>query len=169
MAMPSARNLAMPVTAALALGLSLLGTGALGAAEPPALIGPLQTDDVSPGCRCSFSLRPQTDAGVPLVFALDLPTGEGLVRVGGALVRLTRLSSEESRKRKQKETVGDRFEEVWSGGSTQVTLRYRTTFVCPEKDTVCAHTDYEGKMTVEHGSSDERYEVWGSCGCPSGS
>ncbi len=150
------------------LAVSLLTVRPLIAAEPPAPLETLRPVDISPGCRCSFSLQPQADPSVPLVFALDLSSGQGLIRVAGALLRLTRISSEENKKRARKDSVGDRYTELWSSGSTTLTLRYKTTFVCPPDDSSCSHTDYQGTLSLEHDAGDLRLDVWGGCGCPSG-
>jgi len=150
------------------LTLSLLTARPLTAAEPPAPLETLRPDDVSPGCLCSFSLQPQSDPSVPRVFALDLSSGEGLVRVAGSLLRLTRISSEENKKRARKDSVGDRYTEIWGSGASTLTLRYKTTFVCPPADSSCSHTDYQGTLSLEHGGDARRIDVWGSCGCPSG-
>jgi hypothetical protein len=107
-------------------------------------------------------------ASVPAVFALDLASGEGLVRVDGTLIRLTRVSSEESRKKKRKDSVGDRYTEVWASDSLEVTLRYKTTFVCPEADATCTVTSFKGQIAITHGGGDHRLDVWGSSGCPNG-
>jgi hypothetical protein len=153
---------------ALLLASFLLTAGALIAADAPVPLQPLQAGDVAQGCRFSFSLQPQLDASVPAVFALDLSSGEGLVRVDGTLIRLTRISSEESRKRKRRDSVGDRYTEVWASDSLEVTIRYKTTFVCPEADTTCTITSYKGQIAITHGGADHRLEVWGSSGCPNG-
>ena len=152
----------------LLLASLLFTAGALIAADAPVPLQPLQPGDVAQGCRFTFSLQPQLDASVPAVFALDLSSGEGLVRVDGTLIRLTRLSSEESRKKKSKDSVGDRYTEVWASDSTEVTLKYKTTFVCPEADATCTVTSYKGQIAITHGGGDHRAEVWGSCGCPNG-
>ena len=150
------------------LAVSLLTVRPLIAAEPQPPLETLRPHDISPGCLCSFSLQPQSDPSVPLVFALDLSSGEGLIRVAGSLLRLTRISSEENKKRSRKDSLGDRFTEVWGSGSTSLTLRYKTTFVCPPADTSCSHTDYQGTLSLKHGGDELSLDVWGSCGCPSG-
>ncbi len=150
------------------LAVRLLAALPLIAAEPPAPLETLRPDDISPGCLCSFSLQPQAGTSVPLVFALDLSSGQGLVRAAGSLLRLTRLSSEENKKRAPKDSVGDRYTEVWGSGSTSLTLRYKTTFVCPPDDASCSHIGYQGTLSLEHDAGNLRLDVWGGCGCPSG-
>ena len=150
------------------LAASLLTVRPLISAEPQPPLETLRPDDISPGCLCSFSLQPQADSSVPLVFALDLSSGQGLIRVAGSLLRLTRISSEENKKRAHKDSVGDRYIEVWGSGSTSLTLRYKTTFVCPPADSSCSHTDYQGTLALEHDAGNLRLDIWGGCGCPSG-
>jgi len=158
----------MPRSTAFFLAVSLLTARPLISAEPPAPLETLRPDDVSPGCLCSFSLQPQADSSVPLVFALDLASGQGLIRVAGSLVRLTRISSEEKKKRPRTDSVGDRYTEVWSSGTTSLTLRYKTTFVCPPLDSTCSYTGYQGTLALAHDAGSLRIDIWGRCGCPSG-
>ena len=153
---------------AFSLAVSLLTVRPLIAAEPQPPLEALRPDDISPGCLCSFSLQPQADSSVPLVFALDLPSGQGLIRVAGSLLRLTRVSSEENKKRARKDSVGDRYTEIWGSGSSTLTLRYKTTFVCPPADSSCSHTDYQGTLALEHDAGNLRLDIWSGCGCPSG-
>lgn len=143
-----------------------LAAGALHAADEPSLLEPLHPGDVPPGCGCTFSV--EAPNGADSVFALDLASGEGLVRLEGSLLRFTRISTTESRRSKTWDSVGDRTTEVWASGETALTLKYRTTFVCPESDTACTTTTYEGQLTVRHGSARQRLTVKGSCGCPGG-
>lgn len=152
-------------TAVLLLFSLLLAAGAVHAAEP-SLLEPLQPGDVPPGCGCVFTV--EAPNGAAAVFALDLASGEGLVRLEGSLLRFTRISTTESRKSKAWDSVGDRTTEIWASGDTELTIKYRTTFVCPESDTACSTTSHEGQLTVRHGSARQRLAVKGSCGCPGG-
>lgn len=145
-----------------------IAAGARSAADAPAPLEPLRQEDIAQGCRCSFSLQRQSDSPVPPVFALDLVSGQALVRIDGTLVRLTRMSSKDVKKHKRRDTVGDRHTETWASGPTELTLEYKTAFVCPEADSTCARTDYEGQITFTNGSARQPLAVWGSCGCPNG-
>ena len=145
-----------------------IAAGARSAADAPVPLEPLRQEDIAPGCRCSFSLQPQSDPTVPAVFALDLASGEGLVRIDGTLVRLTRMSSKDVKKHERRDSVGDRHTETWASGSTELTFKYKTAFVCPEAYSTCARTDYEGQITFTNGSTKQPLAVWGSCWCPSG-
>jgi hypothetical protein len=151
---------------AVVLATLLLAAGALHAADEPSLLEPLQPADLPPGCGCTFSV--EAPNGSDAVFALDLASGEGLVRLEGSLLRFTRMSTTESRKSKRWDSVGDRTTEIWASGETELTIKYRTTFVCSENDTACTTTSYEGQLTVRHGSARQRVGVTGSCGCPGG-
>lgn len=143
-----------------------LAAGTLHAVDEPSLLEPLRPGDVPAGCGCAFSVG--APDGAESVFALDLASGEGFVRLEGSLLRFTRISTTESRRSKTWDSVGDRTTEVWASGETELTLKYRTTFVCPESDTACTTTTYEGQLTVRHGAARQRLTVKGSCGCPGG-
>jgi hypothetical protein len=165
--MPDVRHLTMkrlPLTAWL-LVISLTAPSPLRGATAPVPLEPLRDDDYAQGCGCEFSLRPQSDATVPSVFALDLPSGDGVVRVGGVLLRLKQTTLTEVQQRSGNHTVGDSYDEVWQAGSTRVHLRYKTTFACPDDDSACEVTLFKGRMTVEHGRAKQHFSIWGSCGC----
>ena len=150
------------------LAVCLLLGGCAGHVAPPSAVGavsvslqPLQGAEQSEGCGCSFSLRPQRSRDVPQVFALDLPSGQALVRVNGSLVRLTKIESEARNKRQGHHTVGDDYREVWASEGVRVVLDYKTTFACRDGDTSCEVTSFEGRMVVRVGDRSAAFKVWG--------
>lgn len=154
------------------LACCLILVGCAGHMAPPSTavtaslsLQPLQMAEQSEGCGCSFSLRPRSSRDVPQVFALDLPSGQALVRVDGSLVRLKKVESEARNKRQSHHTVGDRYREVWASEGVRVVLDYKTTFACRDGDTSCEVTLFEGRMVVRVGDSDAEFRIWGGCGC----
>ena len=154
-----------PSLIASLLSIALLAPGSVHGAKASVPLEALHDADYAQGCGCEFSLRPQSDATIPSVFALDLPSGDGLMRIGGVLLRLKQTASSHVTKRHGKHTVGDKYDEVWQAGSTRVRFRYTTTSACPDDDPSCEVTLFEGRMTIEHAGTKQHFAIWGNCGC----
>jgi hypothetical protein len=143
------------------VALCTIALGAAGGNQPSLRI--LQHQDHFDGAGCSFRV-----VGSPAersdVFQWNLSNDEGWINVSGSDVRLKLLSSQRIPLRKDKASVGDRQLLEFAGGGLKVTVRTRTTRVCPENDESCEVWSEEGVIEVVAGKRSWTARVKGECG-----
>ena len=122
----------------------------------------LQHQDHVDGAGCSFQA-----VGSPAersnVFQWNL-ADEAWINVSGSDVRLKLLSSQRIPLRKDKTSVGDPQLLEFAGGGLKVTVRTKTTRVCPENDESCEVWSEEGVIEVVAGKRSWMARVKGECG-----
>ena len=122
----------------------------------------LQHQDHVDGAGCSFRA-----VGSPAkrsdVFQWNL-ADEAWINVSGSDVRLKLVSSQRTPLRKDKTSVGDRQLLEFAGGGLRVTVRTKTTVVCPENDESCEVWSEEGVIEVVAGKRSWTARVKGECG-----
>ena len=128
-------------------------------------VEPLLQTDYMGGCGIAFFSTPPDHKPAIEVFRSDDWRPEGIMRIDGALVHPTLVDFQSHRQLAGKETVGDRYVSKWKEGTTEVTLNYRVTFVCPPNDDACEVTRFEGAMTVKTGQKLRHFPIWGDSGC----
>lgn len=132
------------------------------AAGNPPTLRILQHQDHVDGAGCSFYV-----VGSPAersdVFQWNL-ADEAWINVSGSDVRLKLLNSQRIPLRKDKTSVGDRQLLEFAGGGLKVTVRTKTTRVCPENDESCEVWSEEGVIEVVAGKRSWTARVKGECG-----
>ena len=140
--------------------LCMIALGVAGENRPSLRI--LQHQDHFDGAGCSFQV-----VGSPAerfdVFQWNL-ADDAWINVGGSDVRLKLLSSQRIPLRKDKTSVGDRQLLEFKGGGLKVTVRTKTTRVCPENDESCEVWSEEGVIEIVAGKRSWTAHVKGECG-----
>ena len=138
----------------------MIALGVAGENRPSLRI--LQHQDHFDGAGCSFQV-----VGSPAerfdVFQWNL-ADDAWINVGGSDVRLKLLSSQRIPLRKDKTSVGDRQLLEFKGGGLKVTVRTKTTRVCPENDESCEVWSEEGVIEIVAGKRSWTAHVKGECG-----
>lgn len=140
--------------------LCMIAVGVAGGNLPSLRI--LQRQDHFDGAGCSFQVI-GSPAEKSDVFQWNL-ADDAWINVSGTDVRLKLLSSQRTPLRKDKTSVGDRQTLEFAGGGLKVTVRTRTTVVCPENDESCEVWSEEGVIEVVAGKRSWTARVKGECG-----
>ena len=127
-------------------------------------ISSLEESDISYGCGCSFHYPVERKAkgGIVLQWAVG---GKAAMRINGALLRLDVVGDKESRRRKDRESIGDRRIFSLAGSGIEVTAHCTAAWVCPRDNGSCEVTWYRAQLKVKSDKGSASIPVWGGCGC----
>jgi hypothetical protein len=134
------------------------------AAQSQIQLTPLQENEITYGCGCSFHLhnRPAEVSNIILMWEV----GEAAkMRISGKSVSLHVSESKSDTKPGVREKVGDRTVYELKATHWSVKVDCRATKVCAGDSTSCESTSYVGQVLVTSPSTRKVFEVHGTCGC----
>ena len=112
------------------------------------------------GASCSFRITGQANRDV---LQWDFSSA-AWVNLGREDVLLKLTKSKETPLRKDKNSVGDSRVLRFSADDLRVTIRTKTTWVCPAGDEDCEVWKERGSIRVEYDRADRTWPVTGTCG-----